>query len=376
MVSIGFAGDFCPWKRMESTLLNEVWQESLSDVKPFFDKNDLNIINLECPLTNADVGIVKTGPYLKALPDTAKILKWLKCDLVATANNHFKDYGEAGMRETYEALVQYDIDWLGSGKNFREASEVKIKDINGLRFAFINMAENEWTTTFGDEYGCNPLDPVVAFNSILAYKSNVDFVVMILHGGHEHYSLPSPRMKKLYRYFIDVGADAVISHHTHIVSGYEVYKGKPIFYSLGNFCFDWVSKRNDTWNIGMLLRLKFLPTKQIEFEYVFVDQNNDEPGVKLTPADMTTELNQKLMELNSVIDNDSLLEQRFVDYVSSREKVTMAWLQPNRILTVLFRKDLIPDSISMEKKILLTNLVRCESHRDVLLEVLKRNSNS
>src|SRR5690606_11032406 len=100
---------------------------------------------------------------------------------------------------------------------------------------------------------------------------------------------------------------------------------------LGNFCFDWVSKRNDTWNIGMLLRLKFLPTKQIEFEYVFVDQNNDEPGVKLTPADMTTELNQKLMELNSVIDNDSLLEQRFVDYVSSREKVTMAWLQPNRI---------------------------------------------
>ena len=81
-------------------------------------------------------------------------------------------------------------------------------------------------------------------------KANADFLILIIHGGHETYELPSPRMKKLYRWFIDLGVDAVIGHHTHCYSGSEVYKNKPIVYSLGNFIFD--SKiRDASWNYGV-----------------------------------------------------------------------------------------------------------------------------
>ena len=52
---------------------------------------------------------------------------------------------------------------------------------------------------------------------------------LILHGGIEHYQLPSPRMKKWYRHIIDLGASAIVNHHQHCFSGYELYNGKPIF---------------------------------------------------------------------------------------------------------------------------------------------------
>ena len=80
-------------------------------------------------------------------------------------------------------------------------------------------------------------------------------MLVIVHVGPEHYQLLIPRMKEMYRFFIDVGADVVVNHHQHCFSGYEIYKEKPIFYGLGNFCFDWIGKRNGMWNEGLLLSL-------------------------------------------------------------------------------------------------------------------------
>lgn len=80
---------------------------------------------------------------------------------------------------------------------------------------------------------------------------------MICHGGIEFFQYPTPRMVEWYRFFIDVGADAVINHHQHCYSGYEIYNGKPIFYGLGNFCFDRFDKRNSSWNNGYLVELIF-----------------------------------------------------------------------------------------------------------------------
>uniref|UniRef100_UPI00404B92E6 CapA family protein n=1 Tax=Flavobacterium sp. TaxID=239 RepID=UPI00404B92E6 len=205
-------------------------------VTPFFMSNDLNVLDLECPMTISKSKIIKTGPHIKSDPNTVVILNHLNCKLVATANNHFKDYGWEGMKETYDSLRNHNINWVGSGENFEEASKVFYWEKNDIKFAFINIAENEWTTTTDENPGCNPLDLVNVFNAIQEAKNKVDFVIVIVHGGHEHYELPSPRMKKWYRFFVDSGASAVIGHHTHIISGFEIYKEAPIFYSLGNFC--------------------------------------------------------------------------------------------------------------------------------------------
>ena len=370
MIKIGFTGDFCPWLRVENEFKTNNWQPLFKEVKPFFDGNDLNVLDLECPLTTSNDGIQKTGPHIKANPETAIILNHLNCELVATANNHFKDYGWKGMKETYEALTKHKISWLGSGANFEEASKTFYWKKDNTTIAFINVTENEWTTTVDSNPGCHPEDLAANFYKIQEAKTNADFVVVIAHGGHEHYELASPRMKKWYRFFVDAGADAVIAHHTHIISGYEVYNEAPIFYSLGNFCFDWQGLRNLPWNKGMIVRLGFEKGKPITFEMDFVLQNSNEVGLSLLNGADKKSMLEHLEKLNATILDDTKLQDEFNKYAATWKPVMNTWIQPykGKIMSSLYKRGLLPSIITKRKKLLYTNLIRCEAHRDILLQ--------
>ncbi len=372
MIKLGFTGDFCPWGRVEKACTEDTWQSLFADVLPFFEANHLNVIDLECPLTEVKSTISKTGPHLKAAPETAKLLKHLNCTLAATANNHFKDYGPEGMKATYRALEAHDIQWLGSGSNAEQAAKPVIKEFDGVKLALINAAENEWTTTRGSEAGCNPLDLVDLFHTIRKAKLEADQVIVIVHGGHEHYAYPSPRMKKWYRFLVDAGADAVVGHHTHVVSGYEVYKGAPIFYSLGNFCFDWEGLRDHPWNFGLLLRLKVEKNTPVAFEFEFIEQNNHRPGVFRVTDENRYALEQSLAEINRVILDDDQLQEQFQAFAKSQRKLIQTRLQPyrGRLLPRLHKRGWLPSLIDDKKRLLLTNLIRCEAHRDILLETI------
>jgi poly-gamma-glutamate synthesis protein (capsule biosynthesis protein) len=373
MISIGFTGDFCPWRRVEEAYLSGNWKHMFETVQPFLTANDLNVLDLECPLTVGEDQIKKTGPHIKALPETAEILNYLKCKVVATANNHFKDYAAAGMQETYYALKNNNIDWLGSGNSFEEASRIYYWEKDNLKFAFINVAENEWTTTYEeDSAGCHPIDLVNVFNHIQEAKKTADFIIVITHGGHEHYELPSPRMKKWYRFFVDAGANAIIGHHTHIISGYEVYKGSPIFYSLGNFCFDWEGLQNKPWNKGMMVRLQFEKNKPIQFDLSFFNQNNENAGVYLMNEEERKLTRAHVEKLNEIIEDDLQLNKSFKDYSKTWKPLMNTWLQPykGKYMPSLHKRGWLPSLISEEKKMLYTNLIRCEAHRDILLNTI------
>lgn len=369
MIKIGFTGDFCPWRRVEDAYFADSWKPLFETVQPFFTQNDLNILDLECPLTTGNNPIEKTGPHIKARPETAALLKYLNCTVVATANNHFKDYDWAGMEETYASLQKENIQWLGSGKDFEEASKTYYWEKEATVFALINVAENEWTTTVDDTPGCHPIDLVHVFNQIQEAKKKADFIVVIAHGGHEHYELPSPRMKKWYRFFVDAGANAVIGHHTHIISGYEVYNQAPIFYSLGNFCFDWPGLQNGTWNQGMLVRLNFEKQQPVTFDIEYITQNNEQPGVFLLSEMEQAKTQERVNQLNAIISDQALLEQHFKDYIATWQPVMNTWIQPyqGKYLPSLFKRGLLPAIITKKKKLLYTNLIRCEAHRDILL---------
>jgi poly-gamma-glutamate synthesis protein (capsule biosynthesis protein) len=375
MIKVGFTGDFCPWLRIENEVKANNWKPLFEEVKTFFDANDLNVLDLECPLTTSKDGISKTGPHIKSHPETATILNHLNCELVATANNHFKDYGWKGMQETYEALTKHKISWLGSGANFEEASKFFYWIKDGINIAFINVTENEWTTTHDETPGCNPIDLTNVFYQIQEAKKQSDFVVVIAHGGHEHYELPSPRMKKWYRFFVDAGAHAVIAHHTHIISGYEVYNEAPIFYSLGNFCFDWEGLRNKPWNKGMIVRLGFEKNKTITFEMEFVSQNNDVVGLSLLQGENKNAMLEHLYKLNAIIEDDKLLEAEFKKYAETWKAVMNTWIQPykGKIMSSLYKRGLLPSIITKRKKLLYTNLIQCEAHRDILLQSINPN---
>lgn len=375
-IKIGFTGDFCPWQRVQDRFFNGNWMGGFREVLPFFHENDCNIIDLECPLTNATGKIRKTGPHIKSAPKTSEILKHLNCELVVTANNHFKDYGWAGMKDSYEALRSQNIGWCGSGINRQEASKTNFLAIKGVSIAVINMAENEWTTTHGEEPGCHAIDYPIALQKIQeARNENVDAVIVVLHGGHEHYSLPSPRMKAQFRFMIDAGADAVVGHHTHIVSGYEVYKNKPIFFSLGNFCFDWPGLRNGTWNKGMLLRLLFEKGQHPTFEITHIHQNDDFVGVRLADERLVQQLEREQLHLNEIIADDRELGRAFDRYAERLSSVMCSRIQPyqNRFLVGLHKRGFLPDLMGPSKRKMLQILAQCESHREVLLWTLKNS---
>lgn len=374
MIKIGFTGDFCPWMRVEEQLKTSGGESLFATVQPFFAANDLNVLDLECPLTTAQTAIAKTGPHIKAAPETAALLKYLNCEVVATANNHFNDYDWLGMQETYETLRKHTIDWLGSGGNFEEASQTYYWKKEDTTIALINVAENEWTTTVDATPGCHPIDLVNVYNQIQEAKKKADCIIVITHGGHEHYELPSPRMKKWYRFFVDAGANAVIGHHTHIISGYEVYNEAPIFYSLGNFCFDWPGLRNTPWNKGMMVRLHIEKQQPITFDLEFFTHNNEQPGVFLLSATEQAAAMQSVERLNRIISDDLLLEQHFKDYVDSWQPVMDTWIQPykGKYLPSLYKKGFLPSLLSKHKIRLYTNLIRCEAHRDILLGALTK----
>lgn len=376
-LSIGFTGDFCPWGRIAEAQARGEAEALLAPVQSFFAANDLNILDLECPLSEAKQGIIKTGPHLKSPPAGARLLPFLHSKLVVTANNHFKDYGWQGMQDTYAALAAEGVEYLGSGSDLEAASQVHYQEHAAGKLAVVNMTENEWTTTQGAEAGCNPLDLATALRRIQeARAAGADFVVVVLHGGHEHYPLPSPRMQSQFRFMVDAGADAVVGHHTHIISGFELYKQKPIFYSLGNFCFDWPGLRSGSWTKGMLLRLVFEAGKEApQFEYRLIEQNTAEPGLRFLAPEEAEAQEAEIRRLNGIIADSQALAQAFEDYCARLRPIMLSRIQPykGKYLTALHKRGFLPDLVGPSKRKMLKILSLCESHREVLLASLNKS---
>ena len=169
-----------------------------------------------------------------------------------------------------------------------------------------------------------------------------------------------------------MGADAVVSHHTHAFSGYEKYRSKPVFYGLGNFIYDWPGKINGDWNRGYVVRLTL--SDQIDFEVIPLKQGNEEPGVFHLDREEHGIFNKDIERLNGIIADDEQLESRFMEYCESVFPMYDAFLEPyfGKYITALRKRGLFPKLLSKRKRLLYLNLVRCESHREVLLNLLKK----
>jgi len=373
-IKILFTGDFCPHLRIEELAINGKYSSVFNDFQKEFNDNDLNIVDLECPLTLDNFKIEKTGPHQKAHPKTIDLLKEINIGLAAMANNHILDYGDKALLETIELCKKNNITTIGVGKNSSEAELPVIKEIKGLKIGFLNFCESEWTIAKEDKPGANPLDLIENFNSIQSLKQQTDKIIVIAHGGNEFYHLPSPRIKKTYRFFIDSGVDAVISHHSHCNTGFEVYNNKPIFYGLGNFVYDWPNKKNDNWNFGYAVRL--LIDKNILFEVIPFKQNNgDQVGVHYLTKEEKEQFDRRIEKLNYTIANDDELEKEFQKLCNEKANIYSLYFEPYRgkILSALRIRKLLPSLFSKHKKMLQLNVMRCDSHKDILLNTMENS---
>ncbi len=295
-------------------------------------------------------------------------------NVVTLANNHFYDFGDKGITDTIDELDKLNIAHVGGGKNLNISSEILFLQKGGKKVAIINCCEHEFSIATENTAGCNPLNPINQWYAIQKARNTADYVIVIVHGGHEMCQLPSLRMKETYHFFIDSGADVVINHHQHCYSGFEKYKGKPIFYGLGNFCFDWDGKRNSIWNYGFLVLLSF-DEKKISFETIPYSQCDEKPVVRL--LEDRKEFDKDILSLNIIIQDTELLKQQHEKWMDQREGNYSISLEPysNRFFRFACRKGFLPHFFNKKRAIELLNYVSCESHRDCMINMFSKQIN-
>lgn len=372
MINILIAGDFCPHKRIQKLVEDNNQAKIYNDFLPHLQHNNLNVLNLECPLTNNGYPINKVGPHLKAGTDCVEALTYGGFQLVTLANNHIMDQGADGLNETLKTLTRNNIAYVGAGKNLEDASKVFYFEEDGMKIAFLNFCESEFSIAEQDRPGALPLNPIQNYYQIKEAGLNADFVIVITHGGHEGYSLPSPRMVETYRFFIDAGADIVINHHSHCFSGFEAYRNGTIFYGLGNFIFDWEGENNSDWNNGYVVKLSY-EKRKTSFQIIPYKQCGEEPGLLLLNEHEKQSFDNALQKLNKTIADRDLLEQEWHIFVKKNSNAFIMDFEcsSSRLYQALRYRKIIPCLLSENKKKKLLNLIRCESHRDIVIESLK-----
>jgi len=366
------AGDFYPSGRVYDLIRKGEYSSVFEQVKGITNKADLSIVNLECPVTDATTPIPKVGPALRCGTDALKALRYAGFNTVTLANNHIKDFGAEGVIDTLDYLDDLQFDHIGAGRNSREASKTLFKEIAGSTIAVINCCEKEFSVASYDSPGAFELDPVVQIGEIRKASESADFILVIVHGGYERCELPSPRMVRTYRAFIDAGADAVINHHQHCCSGFEVYRGKPVFYGIGNFCFEALEGEDENWNKGVIVELVLEKGREPYYSVIPFTQCLESPSVRLMEKEEAERFSGKLRSINDVIKDEDKLTGKYVAFLQERSSTYKGVFDyKHKLLRGLSRRGLIRPFLMDKERLMLMDYIGCDSHREALMCFLK-----
>ena len=218
--------------------------------------SDFLVVNSEFTVSNRGTPLRGKMYTFRANPERLTIYQEMGVDLADLANNHVYDYGEDAFLDMLDAFDGYKIPRIGAGRNLEEAKKPYFVTIGNYRFAFVaatraekNVMTPEATDTAPGTFWC--YDPTAMINLITELKSQVDFVIPVIHFGRENsHDLEQAQMDSA-RAYIDAGAAMVVGHHAHNLQGVEIYQGKPIIYNLGNFLFNYVDTDTALFQVKM-----------------------------------------------------------------------------------------------------------------------------
>jgi len=203
----------------------------------------------------------------RSKPSAARGLANAGFDVVSLANPHIMDYGPEGFFDTLEFLSWYGVKYVGGGINAESAKRPVILAAKGVKVAFLAYYRgSQFDPSVAKEDKPGPAIPVYGEleKEIVAAKADSDLVVVSIHWGHQMEESAITNRQKLYAYkLIDSGADMVVGQRLHTLQGIEMYKGKPIVYSLGDFIYGTYAKRLP---IGFILKFVFADKKPLRLE--------------------------------------------------------------------------------------------------------------
>ncbi len=363
------AGDFAPVHyRFQKLVAEGDCADILSRIPEITSRQDLSIVNFEATVADPekDTPIAKCGPNIHTSANAVGMLKQAGFDLLTLANNHILDFGKTAQDRVIKLARENGLDTVGAGDNLADAAKIYYKKVGDKTLAVVNCCEHEFTIATDDSAGANPIDPVAQYYQIKEARSKADYVLVITHGGHEHFQLPNPKMQQTYRYFVDCGADAVVNHHQHCYSGYEVYRGKPIFYGLGNFCFDSRLRITDPlWTEGFMAELTF--GDSIEFNLIPYTQCTAQDCAVRIMADRT-DFDRRIADLNAIIADPKRLKEEVEKYYATCSKSILEPFEPytGRYFRAAFSRGWLPSLFSRKKALAITNYVNCQAHLEKL----------
>lgn len=325
---------------------------------------DYRIFNLEVPLTDKESPIKKCGPNLIAPTYTVNGYKAAKADLLTLANNHILDQGAQGLYSTLKVLDNNGINYLGAGENLISAEKPFIIKDGSKKIGIYACAEHEFTIAEQDKAGANPFDALESPDHIVKLKEECDYVIVLYHGGKEHYRYPSPRLQKVCRKLCEKGGDIVVCQHSHCVGCEEKWGESTIVYGQGNFLFDY--SESEFWQTSVLIELD---TESKAISYIPVRKSGF--GARL--AKDGDEILDGFYARSRQIKEGCFVKQNYSEYSRTMKKNYLTAIYDvgiiYRVIDKLCKHKLKFD-VSDSKKLVLKNYLECEAHSELFSESL------
>lgn len=245
------------------------------DVVDIMKSSDIMVANNEFTVSNRGSKLPNKYYTFRAKPERLAIYDEMGVDLVSIANNHAYDYGEDAFLDTLKYLKEYDIPYVGGGKNRKEATSPYYFIANGYKIAFVGATRAEKyiltpEATKNSSGVFRAYDSSLLIKTIKNVKKSSDYVVVLIHWGREDsHELEDVQIKTGKKY-IDAGADLIIGSHAHVLQGMEFYDDKLIAHNLGDFIFNRETK--DTGILSVVINndgdmsYEFIPCHQRNFK--------------------------------------------------------------------------------------------------------------
>ena len=278
------------------------------DVVDIMKKSDIMIANNEFTVSNR--GEKMPGKYytFRGSPERLKIYEEMGVDLVTLANNHVYDFGKIAFYDMIDALNEYQIPYVGAGKNIEEAMRPYYFIAGGYKIAFVNATRAEKliltpeaTATEGGVFRC--YDPTNFIKVIEEAKKESDYVVALVHWGKEDSTDLEPVQVTTAKQYIDAGADIIIGSHAHTLQGIDFYNNKAIIYNLGDFIFNHEDKDTAIFQLQI--------TKDGNFHYAIIPCHQKDKYTKKLEGTEAAKVLNKLRNLspNITLNEDGTFEQ-------------------------------------------------------------------
>jgi len=275
----------------------DLWMQKEGHLYPFKNiaeiTNSAEVVfgNLESPLSRRGSKGGKIYSF-RGNPESVKGLIYAGFKVLNLANNHSYDYGREAFEETLKLLNQNNIQTIGAGKNLKEARKPAIFNLDNLKVASLGYDLSPGAFYAGENNpGIAKAKSSWIIEDIEKVKRDVDLVIVSFHWGIEYENFPTEYQKSLAHMAVDCGADIVVGHHPHTFQGIELYKGKIIAYSLGNFVFDQKDIKN---NQSLILKVIFTEERLLRVEIIPIELVTFPCSPKIAEGKMAQEILDRL----------------------------------------------------------------------------------